>query len=98
MAIIHWGVIARSESTGIQIRKKLEEAHGNNDDAARDAIAWEAELNTERKFGLADWKARPDHTEGGPHEANPDPLKGPAPLNAAISQPGTGTGLSGLLF
>lgn len=101
MAIVHWGIIARSESTGIQIRKKLDQAHDNHDLAAAGAIEWEAELNTEKKFGLADWKARTDHTQGGPHEDNPDPLDGPAPLNPdakANPTPGISTGMSGLLF
>jgi hypothetical protein len=94
-----WGVIARSESTGIQIRKKLDDAHDDHDDAATAAIAWEAELNTEQKFGLADWKARPDAATGGPHEANPDPLAGPAPQqpNARASTSPV-AGMSGLLF
>jgi hypothetical protein len=101
MAIENWGVIARSESTGIQIRKKLDEAHDSHDEAAVAATAWELELNTEQKFGLSDWKARPDAVEGGPHEANPDPLAGPAAQRPnPVNNPGTGTytGLSGLLF
>ena len=94
-----WGIIARSESTGIQIRKKLDEAHDDHDDAARGAITWEAELNTEQKSGLADWKARPDAAEGGPHEANPDPLAGPAaPQPNANARSTPVAGLSGLLF
>ena len=101
MAIVEWGVVARSESTGIQIRKKLDEAHDDHDDAALASIAWQAELNAEQKFGLSDWKARPDAVEGGPHEANPDPLAGPAaPRPDARANPTTGeaTGMSGLLF
>lgn len=94
-----WGVIARSESTGIQIRKKLDDAHDDHDDAAIAAVAWEAELNTTQKFGLSDWKARPDAVEGGPNEANPDPLAGPAPLQPNRNDSGTPVaGMSGLLF
>ena len=100
MAIVHWGIIARSESTGIQIRKKISQAHDNQADAAADAAAWQLELNTEKKFGLEDWKAREDHTEGGPHEANPDPLQGPAPQQPNATTGGTGIrpGMSGLPF
>jgi len=101
MAIAEWGVIARSESTGIQIRKKLDEAHDDYEDAAVAAISWETELNTEQKFGLSDWKTRPDATQGGPHEANPDPLAGPVAQQPNLRiNPNTGnaSGMGGLLF
>ena len=101
MAIVQWGIIARSGSTGIQIRKKLTQAYDNHDDAAAAAIVWEEELNTEQKFGLTDWRARTDHIEGGPHaEDNPDPLKNPLPQQPnATTATGTGhSGMSGLPF
>jgi hypothetical protein len=106
MALVEWGIVARSQSSGVQIRKKLAEPYTDQVAAQTDADAWTAELNTEQKFGLSDWVARIDHVEGGPHSENPNPLDGPAPqqpdapaVTAATARPTlTATGMSGLPF
>ena len=67
---MQWGIVARSRSTGIQIRKPLAQAYTDPQAAIDDALAWQAELNSDAKFGLTDWSARYDHVEGGPTEAN----------------------------
>lgn len=69
MAIAQWGVVARSRSTQLQIRKKLETPFDNPADARTAADAFQAELNQAAKFGLTDWVGMEDAVAGGPHEA-----------------------------
>ena len=71
MEIEKWGVIARSRSTQLQIRKKLTVPFDNPVDANTAALAFQAELNAAAKFGLTDWVGVEDAVEGGPHEPNP---------------------------
>jgi len=73
MAIAQWGVIARSRSTQLQIRKKLETPFDNPQDANTAALAFQEELNQAAKFGLTDWIGIEDAVEGGPNEPNPTP-------------------------
>ena len=68
MAIAQWGVIARSRSTQLQIRKKLETPFDNPADAQTVALAFQTELNSAAKFGLTDWVGMEDAVAGGPHE------------------------------
>jgi hypothetical protein len=73
MAIAQWGVIARSRSTQLQIRKQLVTPFDTPAAAAAAALAFEAELNQAAKFGLTDWVGVEDAVVGGPNEANPAP-------------------------
>lgn len=73
MAIAQWGVIARSRSTQLQIRKKLETPFSDPADARAAAEAFQTELNAAAKFGLSDWAGMEDAVAGGPNEANPAP-------------------------
>jgi hypothetical protein len=68
MAIAQWGVIARSKSTQLQIRKKLETPFDNPAAAQTAALAFQEELIQAAKFGLTDWVGMEDAVEGGPHE------------------------------
>ena len=69
MAIAQWGVVARSRSTQLQIRKKLATPFDNPQEAQVAAAEFQAELNQAAKFGLTDWVGMEDAAEGGPHEA-----------------------------
>lgn len=73
MAIAQWGVIARSRSTQLQIRKPLTTPFATPVEAATAAAAFEAEMNQAAKFGLTDWVGVEDAVAGGPNEANPAP-------------------------
>jgi hypothetical protein len=79
---MQWGIVARSRSTGIQIRKPLAQPYTDPEAAIDAANLWQAELNTESKFGLNDWLARYDHVEGGPTETNVVPTMIEHPENA----------------
>jgi hypothetical protein len=68
MAIAQWGVIARSRSTQLQIRKKLATPFDNPADAQAAALAFQEELIQAAKFGLTDWIGMEDAVAGGPHE------------------------------
>ena len=73
MAIAQWGVIARSRSTQLQIRKKLATPFDTPQAAQTAAEEFQTELNQEAKFGLTDWVGVEDAVAGGPNEANPAP-------------------------
>lgn len=73
MAIAQWGVVARSRSTQLQIRKKLATPFATPTEAQEAALAFETELNQAAKFGLTDWIGIEDADVGGPNEANPAP-------------------------
>jgi hypothetical protein len=73
MAIAQWGVVARSRSTQLQIRKKLVTPFSTPEAAQAAALAFETELNQAAKFGLTDWQGTEDADAGGPNEANPAP-------------------------
>ena len=73
MAIAQWGVIARSRSTQLQIRKKLATPFDTPAAAQAEAAVFETELNQAAKFGLTDWVGVEDAVAGGPNEANPAP-------------------------
>lgn len=79
---MEWGIVARSRSTGIQIRKKLTEAYTDPELAIVAAADWAQELNTDSKFGLNDWVGRYDHIEGGPTEDRVEPAMVQHPDNA----------------
>jgi len=82
-----WGIVARSRSTGIQIRKPLAEPYTDPGSAQAAADAWTLELNTEQKFGLNDWLARYDAASGGPTENNINPAMAQHPAHAQPDQP-----------
>jgi hypothetical protein len=82
-----WGIVARSRSTGIQIRKPLAEPYSDPAAASDAAVAWTEELNQEQKFGLNDWVARYDHVEGGPGEDNVNPAEAVHPAHAQPNTP-----------
>lgn len=75
MPIAEWGVIARSRSTQIQLRKSLAEAYTSSDEALTAAEQFAGELNQQAKFGLTDWIGQQDALVGGPHEVNPNPAE-----------------------
>lgn len=77
-----WGIVARSRSTGIQIRKPLAQPFTDPGLAQDAADAWTLELNTEQKFGLTDWVSRYDAAEGGPTEDNVNPAMTAHPAHA----------------
>ncbi len=105
-----WGIVARSRSTGIQIRKPLAQPLTDPELAQDAAEAWTVELNTEEKFGLTDWTARYDAAQGGPGEDNINPAMATHPAHAQPAatpeanmqayrgeriQPGSYTGMNG---
>ena len=69
MARAQWGVVARSRSTQLQIRQKLETPFLTPAAAQAAALVFETELNQAAKFGLTDWVGMEDAALGGPHEA-----------------------------
>jgi hypothetical protein len=94
--IMEWGIVARSRSTGIQIRKQLTEAYTDPELAIVAAADWAQELNTESKFGLNDWVGRYDHVEGGPTENNVNPAMIEHPPHAQPDRDMPGTAAMGM--
>lgn len=79
---MEWGIVARSRSTGIQIRKKLSVNYTDPQLAQAAADLWQGELNAESRFGVADWAAWCDAAEGGPSEENVEPAMVQHPAHA----------------